>query len=359
MTEEIASGLALCSNADCTVAETGICLEGHENYTTECPYYQAQARASRLGDVLKSADEAAIEAPTERERLFWPGAELGIEEAESIMRARYTHLIGIVGPTGVGKTCFINALYLKASSNDSPLRRYRFAGSRTLVGFEERARYARVWEKGLIPEKLSERTILRDSRQPGFLHLRLADIREPRVVHEVLLTDLPGEWFETMIDDASASARLMFLQRADGILLFVDTEKLMQTDTRHQEVYMARTLLGRLQEAVNVEPSTPITLVVSKTDVLKTEPSDPSPIPGVEQIRTGAQDRGFHPSVIHLASFSRYPELIPSGYGVEETLETILGVHEMSTTVCEKRQESAIHRRSFARFERSKTSRGF
>jgi len=352
MTEERTVTEAICRNPDCTIAETGICLEGHEHYEAECPYYEARAGPDALEESSQPSDDVEIEeTPGQmRGRRFWAGSELGVKDASVIMRARYTHLIGLVGPTGVGKTCFLNALYLKASSSDAPLNRYRFAGSSSLSGFEERARYARIWEEGRIPEKLSERTILREPRQPGFMHLRLAKAADPRVIYEILLTDLPGEWFETVIDDAASADRLMFLRRADGILFFVDAERLLDPSTRHQEVHRSQMLLGRLQETIGIEISLPFTVLIGKTDALERELVDDTSIPGVEDIRTEAQERGFRPSMMYMASFSRCPTLIPNGYGVEEALDAMLSLRNAIDTAEHLPPKSSDCDRSFVQF---------
>ena len=49
MTEEtITVRQSQCQNSDCTVAETGICLEKYENYSSECPFYHALTEAERV-----------------------------------------------------------------------------------------------------------------------------------------------------------------------------------------------------------------------------------------------------------------------------------------------------------------------
>jgi len=355
MTEEADVPRGRCRNPDCTVAETGICLEGYENYKTECPHYEASAEldASEAPPQSPKGTETETVAVQKHGRRFWAGSELGVEGAEKIMRARYTHLIGLIGPSDVGKTCFLIALYLKASSSDTPLVRYRFAGSNSLYGFEERARGARVWQKGQIPERLSERTVLQDPRRPGFMHLRLARIDDSRITHEVLLTDLPGEWFETVIDDAARADRLMFLRRADGILFFIDAERLLDPCAQHQEVQRARMLLGRLKETVKINVSMPFVLLISKTDSLEKEIDENLSIPAVDRIYTEAQRLGFNPSVVYTASFSRCPELIPSGYRIEEAFDTLLSARSEILEARREQKKPSGHLRSFARFRGS------
>jgi GTPase SAR1 family protein len=350
MIDEASTARGRCLNPDCTVAETGICLEGHEDYETECPYYKARAEPDIQEEPVQLPEKLERDTLTEkRGRKFWDGHELNLMEAGGIMRARYTHLIGLVGPSNVGKTCFLIALYMKASSRDAPLELYRFAGSKSLPGFEERARRTRVWEGGKIPDKLSEHTILQDSRNPGFVHLRLAKM-DASYTYDVLLTDLPGEWFSTVVDDVAKAGRLAFLRRADGILFFVDGERLLDINSRHEEVYRARVLLGRLKDAVQLDISIPFVLLVSKTDKLETRVGEDLSMDGVDDIYTEARELGFNPSVVYTASFSRCPSLIPSGYKVEEALHTLLSLCKQTRRAQDEQDRFAAHPRSFARF---------
>lgn len=351
MIEEASTARGRCLNPDCTVAETGKCLVGHENYERDCPHYKALVDLDAQEEPVQLPQELERETPTVQKygRKFWAGSELGLEEAESIMRARYTHLIGLVGPTDVGKTCFLIALYLKASSSDAPLELYRFAGSRSLLGFEERARGARDWQAGQIPDKLSEHTILQDPRSPGFMHLRLTKV-DASHTYEILLTDLPGEWFEAAIDDTAAADRLTFLRRADGILFFVDGERLLDAHTRHQEAHMARMLLGRLKEAVQLDTSIPFALLVSKIDKLERKVDENMSIDGVDSVCAEAKELGFSPSIVYTASFSRCPELIPNGYKVEKALHILLNSCRQTQRAQGGQTMLGAHPRSCARF---------
>lgn len=338
MNEQIVSEQRICPNQDCTVLDTGVCLEGHVDFTTECPYYQEQDKETEETEerelLISDKSITAETQPTlEKEpgRQFWSGVELGLDEAEHIMRTKYTRLIGIIGLSGVGKTCFLNSLYLKISSHVDPLTTYRFAGSKSLYGFEERVWYTRQWTDGQIPEKLSERTRLQNPRQPGFMHLRLTEVNKFKNDYEILFTDLPGEWFESVLDSSIKSDRLMFLRRADGLLFFTDAERLVNQQSHHQEVQQACLLIARLKETIGIDASIPFILVVSKIDVMQMSLSDGIVVPGVEQIVEEANAQGFNLSVVYAASFSRCPNLIPNAYGIEDILSRVLTNQQISS----------------------------
>jgi hypothetical protein len=134
-------------------------------------------------------------------RQFHPGRELGLEDALAVTRARYGHLVGLLGPSNAGKTCFLTSLYLQACPGMlSP--DFRFAGSLTIQGFELRARRLRTWTKGSLPEQLADHTVLADPRKAAFMHVSLDRPADPGKRVELLISDLPGEWSSELINRA-------------------------------------------------------------------------------------------------------------------------------------------------------------
>lgn len=308
-----------CDNDDCTVAETGMCLEGHPD-PSQCPYFHP---VKELAPSQSSEEEPQATARPETEeppllRRFHSGNELGIEEAFEIMRGRYMHLIGILGAYNVGKTCFLSSLYLMAACGGLQPD-YLFAGSLTLQGFEIRARRLRKWKGGGLPAKLADHTYLQDSSTPAFMHLALQEqSNEPRRL-ELLLTDLPGEWSTDLINRGNTASRFAFLGRADGIIYVIDGPLLASARSRNSQVLAAKLMHQRLLYDVKVDKDIPLVLFISKSDEL-----DMRRPRVIAQITEDAFQLGFRPAVILGASFSRKPAKIPSGTGVLEAIKTIV-----------------------------------
>ena len=295
-----------------------------------------------------SGQAEPLPLPGSAARLFSAGLELGVEDAAEIMRARYSHLVGVLGSSDAGKTCYLLSLYLMASRGGLP-KSHLFAGSRTLPGFEARARLLRMWKGGPLPDKLADHTTLTDPRQPGFLHLALRETGGAKRLHNVLLTDLPGEWSTNLVNRAATSARFMFLRRADGIVLVVDGP-VLNSATRHSELQRSRHLLDRLVQSVGVDVTTPLLLLVSKYDKLQMQ--RPAAIDDLEH---HAKFLGFRPEVVLCAAFSTIPETVENGLGVFETVEKILadtptvGHNETST------DQTTVSQRAFLRFRHQVT----
>jgi hypothetical protein len=308
-----------CEKADCTVATTGKCLLS-QPVPAECPHFQ-------LGDVsgeIPASDNSsfAVESETPNPqtqvvRKFHLGNELGTQDAIEIMRARYGHLIGVLGSTDAGKTCFLSSLYLMASAGKLPSP-YEFAGSLTLQAFEDRARGLREWQDGRLPSQLVDHTFLSDKRQPSLLHLAIRESQLDRRRFDLLLTDLPGEWTDNLVLKSTNAGSFRFLQRADGIVLAVDG-KLLTSDQRHVELQRMRHFTERIATDVAVSRDTPFVILVSKADEIGMQMP-----PAANELSDHLQTLGFPTTTVLSAAFSRKPDEIESGTGVFSAIEAIL-----------------------------------
>ncbi len=329
MTEINDSPVPSCTNENCTVSETGVCILDYEDFINECPNYsdpnsKPEFSSTELTDnVIEEKISPSIE-DLSLERHFWPGNEMGYLEIEELMRSTYGHLIALIGLSGVGKTCFLISLYLKACSQHFPLKYFCFAGSKTLPGLEERSIHTREWEDGKIPDQLADHTILQDPRQPGFIHFKFLEKKNKKNMYNIFFTDLPGEWFRKLIFDSTEGDRLQFLKRANGLILFIDGEKLNDPLRRHEELDQTGILIRRLKETIGIKEETPLEIVVSKVDVLEEKINEDVDIFHVEDIKTQAIRHGFNTSLSNIASFSRCPDKIENGYGIEESIYSLL-----------------------------------
>jgi GTPase SAR1 family protein len=311
-----------CEKNDCTVAATGRCLISHPD-PLSCPHFRSGS------DVVEYSTEVpeveATESIGDEEvlpiitigRTFHQGIELGADDAVEIMRARYSHLIGVLGSTDAGKTCLLSSLYLMASGGTLPAG-YQFAGSLTLQAFEDRARGLREWEKGALPSQLVGHTVLAHPRQPSLLHLAIQEKATNRRRVDLLLTDLPGEWTDNLVLRAANSPSFEFLRRADGIIIVVDG-KLLVSDQKFVEVQRIRQFIERLSTDVGIGRDVPFVLLISKSDEIAMQMPE-----GAIELKEYLESLGYRATAVSAAAFSRLPKEIRSGTGVFEAIETLI-----------------------------------
>ena len=97
----------VCTLAECAVAVTGKCLKSYSPVDS-CPNLAEEQSTSPSTIAPEQSDINAT-------RPVYPSHELGLDQAEEIMSAGYTHLIGVLGEADTGKTCMLCSLYLLAS----------------------------------------------------------------------------------------------------------------------------------------------------------------------------------------------------------------------------------------------------
>lgn len=319
-----------CSLPECTVAHTGRCLKSHSPVNS-CPHLIAEAPEDSAPPPSKPS--------TASTRAVYAGHELGLAEAAEIMARRYSRLIGVLGESEAGKTCMLCALYLLASCGQ--LGSYhRFAGSRTLPGFESRLRNYRKWPGPNLPDRITVHTELAHPRVPGFLHLALQtlDRRSTRIC-DFLFTDLPGEWTTDLIKSTKSADRLEFLRRADGIVITFVAQKLADKNTQHSQLQSARILLQRLQFTLKVPRDIPLAIAVTRCDLTNGQ----LPVQAYE-IGATAESFGFsNVATIAVAAFSEN-EQVPSGLGLGDLLQHLLTPAKMGTQPAPERGDRLFQR---------------
>ena len=287
-----------CTQADCTVADTGTCLLSND--PSSCPH---RAAAEDTEAEATSADDLPSKAT-------FPGSRAcTLSDARGLMGERYVHLVGILGEPNAGKTGCLVSLYLSAAQRC--LDGISFADSRTLMGFEEISQGARRWNDGQIPEQFTDHTALPDNRTAGFLHIRLARVQQGNQV-DLLCSDLPGEWTTELIDRNRVD-RLDFLKRADVIWLVVDGTETVALDKRQVCLQRTTMAIGRLGDLLASRQR--LVLVVTRRD--ETAPDDSV----VQEICAEGRHRGFETESVTVASFSKDGGEVPAGTGIGRLIE--------------------------------------
>ncbi|MFO0578929.1 MAG: hypothetical protein U1A78_33415 [Polyangia bacterium] len=211
------------------------------------------------------AKEEAIEPVQEAQHEFidlFSGMALGATEAEVITQRSRTHLVVFAGTEGSGKTTVLASIY--EHLRQGPFAGFRFAGSRSLLGFEEICHLNRIASGGAQPD--TQRTRLTDETKYYHLALRGTGPSAPR--RDILLSAMSGELFRMAKDSQEDAERLTFLRRADTIVVLVDGARLANLTQRASAQADAADILESLLDANMVSPRCQVDITFSKLDLI-------------------------------------------------------------------------------------------
>lgn len=188
------------------------------------------------------------------------GRGLSVAEASAITREAFSSVVLFAGTAKSGKTTLLATVYLLFQR--APFAGYLFAGSETLVGFEERTYLARVASRRGTPT--TERTV-----RSELLHLRVRRDVPLGPVRDLLFCDFSGEDFREAKDSSEACASLPVMRRADYLVLLVDGEKLATADSRRRAKNDPVTLLRNCLDSGVLPPSRAVDVLVTKWDLIE------------------------------------------------------------------------------------------
>jgi len=234
-----------CAREGCAIAEGGLCArefadpfdcEDFEPYEAEgstATGSDADDDVTAEGSPLDTRGRRPWRQSKETEPLH-SGRALTLEEATQVRRARQTAVVVPIGEVSIGKTTLLAAIFegLGAVATGG----WSFAGSLSLMGFEERSHLAMV----ASGRRVSDTPRTSRNTSEILLHLALVDPAGTR--QDVLFADVSGEHAEglRLHDDAGDYTRV--LHAATCVLLMVDGKRLAAPGKRHAELARARTL---------------------------------------------------------------------------------------------------------------------
>lgn len=217
-----------CRHPDCTLPEGGRCARADEfpDPLASCPEL---VRNDEPSTTPAPVARSAAPTPTE-DAAPWKGRHLDLLEADQLLQRSPARVIAVLGAFDAGKTCLLASFFLQIASGQRGPFPYRFASSRTLYGFQALVDRANQWS-GKEGEDIVGHTPKEQSEHPGqFLHLGVRPSKASDDRHlDILLSDVPGEWFTewTSRTDAEARRRLGFIERSDGFVVVVDAAALL------------------------------------------------------------------------------------------------------------------------------------
>lgn len=244
-----------CSQPNCRVGVTGVCLEGHKQ---GCSHILPQTSNDDEKDPDLSLELTISEEIGEPFR-FHSGEKLTVSEASRIMNHVPVKIVLCAGTQFGGKSTFLARL--GEMFRDGSFRDFRFAASKTLCAFERVSWPATISSGVSRPDTPRSRHAERDT----FFHVRVRPTGGVTCM-DVLISDLPGEDFPTMLASRQFCLEQRALARADCLVLFIDCRCLVHNAKRHSERDNALQFLSQVQKTLRNPRALPIHIVFSRLD---------------------------------------------------------------------------------------------
>lgn len=247
-----------CANPDCGLPTGGRCARESEfdDPRTECPELVQLEEPSQV--------EAVAQGPV-GQPAPWAGESLSPAECADLLARTRPVVVAVAGPQDAGKTCLMVAAFLQLANGLVDGFPYRFASSRSLLGFHRLAERAAAWRGDDAP--IVDHTPVNQG-QGRFLHLGLRPERREDDRHiDLLLSDFPGEWFSGWSTAPTSELRTRFVERAHAVLVLADASKL--TERRYD-----RDISQLLERLMGAERK--VALILTKMDLVEQPPpADP------------------------------------------------------------------------------------
>lgn len=212
---------------------------------------------SEVGETDAPTEET--EALPELVERLCPGRPITAREAGPITAGSRSRLIVLAGTPLSGKTTLIASLF--HCFQRGTFAEYLFAGSWTLLGFDERCHDARI--RSLRPKPTTERT--KTGTIESLLHLQVMHV-ERLQIRDLLFVDISGEHFDAIRDSVNECRNVPFLRRADHFVLLIDGERLADVSQRQTAKANARLILRSCFDSGELKPSALVDVLISKWD---------------------------------------------------------------------------------------------
>ncbi len=248
-----------CSQPECEFAKSGVCLEGHQE---SCPHTKAVNEATAPPKEIQREKQGAPDSAAKS--YFHSGEKLTLSEASSIMNAVPSRVVLVAGAQWAGKTTFLARI--GEMFRDGAFKKYRFAASRSLCAFERASWFATISSGNPRPETLRTDRNEADS----FYHLRVQGKEKYSPFEDVLISDLPGEIFSEIVASAEACKSQRAINRADSLVIFLDSQAMVDTAKRHAERDNVIGFIRRVMELRGAAPNLCIHVVFSRWDFVET-----------------------------------------------------------------------------------------
>lgn len=196
------------------------------------------------------------------------GDVLSTSDAYSNITAKENStFIALAGPSGCGKTTLLTAIYQLFQKG--AVENYYFAGSETLLGFEQRAYLTRLHSGQLVPDTPKTR---RGADQ--LLHIKIWDSYADKFFN-LLISDFSGEDYSNIkANPEYAKSDFGIIKSAKCFVVILDGDLILNKEQRNSTLKDATELLRTFADADLLRSDASIIVAISKYDIVKKRYAD-------------------------------------------------------------------------------------
>lgn len=248
-----------CSQPTCKAPTTGVC-ELHRDPLESCPNFTELDEET----VAEADQSAAVENPKESDDEWTVASSDAMTQKQlnELLAGAAPQIVSLVGEHDAGKTTLLAALY--GAFCEGPVGNFRFAGSRTLIGFDKRFHRARTTSESFVP------ATPRTSRDDPVYYFHLS-LRDPiGELGQLVISDRSGEIFSAAREDTTLVGELTELKQADRVAFVLDGKKLCNPEERHVYIRHFKQMIHALNDNGALEHAHSVETLLTKIDLVKT-----------------------------------------------------------------------------------------
>jgi Double-GTPase 2 len=307
--------MAYCNEEGCQVLTTGKCV--NDLVLNECPHYKETIENKNFGEL--EPDEEPREELTDISRHtgglidIYSGKALELGDVNRISGAAISRLIILAGMPDAGKTTLLLSL-MHLFQTEPEFEDYIFAGSETLLDFEEKAHPSKAES-----ENLEEKTVRTPIGSPTFLHLAVFSNTTGETIN-LLFTDISGELFRSLKDNTEECKKFTLAKRADHFAILFDAERITTFKDRASTKTSGIGIIKSLIQAGTLKPHTRIQIIFSRWDLYLQKGQDPEHDQYIDLLKKDLQTQFGDSFELDFVEVSARPKNGPLkfGYGIEK-----------------------------------------
>lgn len=248
------------------------------------------------------------------------GQALTISDTYPISASEKSKYAIVIGAIGCGKTTLISSLYQQFLFPNED-NEFFFAGSQTIMAFEERSFFTRT--TSYLNEPNTQRTPRGLSN--NILHLRLLK-KDVNQFINLMFIDMSGEEYDNIIGNIKeAEENLSIIRFAKSIVVLIDGEKLAQIRERAAVIQQTINLIKTIFNSKLITDGAEIILVISKCDLLTTGEINAEELSNdiINKVSMQIPDLSDRLNSVCTAAMPKDESVVKAGYGVKDLLKII------------------------------------